>query len=148
MNKIEYIKWKEYPTDHATRAYQNGFFLEAIQVLHGFLEAKMRDLLMVSRHGNIRRGFHEIWDITQEMGFNALAKTLLVSGKLTEKEYKDLQRFNSTRNRVVHKFFWEPYKKNYKGVPKKEYDHIFNTGMKLVERMDSKAGYLLYRRNE
>jgi len=143
---MEYIKWKEYPTDHASRAYREGFFLEAVQVLHGFLEAKMRDLLMVSRHGNIKRSYQEVWDITQETGFNILARALFVSGKLTKKEYDDFQKFNRLRNRVVHKFFREPYEKDYKGVPKKEYDLVFQAGMRLVDQIDHKAGSVLYRR--
>jgi hypothetical protein len=143
---MEYIKWNEYPTVHATRAYGEGFFLEAVQVLHGFLEAKMRDLLMVSRHGNIKHGYQDVWDITQEMGFNVLARALLVSGKLTKAEYDELQRFNSMRNRVVHKFFWEPYAKDYKGVPKKDYDLVFQMGIRLVDQIDFKAGTVLYRR--
>jgi len=143
---IEYIGRKEYPTDHASRSYREGFFLEAIQVLHGFLEVKMRDLLMVSRHGNIRRSLQEIWDITGEMGFNVLARALFISGKLTKKEYNDIQRFNSLRNRLVHKFFWEPYGKCYKGVPKKEYDFVFNEGIRLVDQIDFKSGSILYRR--
>lgn len=143
---MEYIKWKDYPTEHANRAYEEGFYLEAIQVLHGFLEAKMRDYLMVSRHGNLKRGYKEIWDITQEMGFNQLARTLFITGKLNQTEYNKLQRFNSTRNRVVHKFFWEPYEKDYKGVPKKEFDEIFQAGINLVEEMDVKAASILWRR--
>jgi hypothetical protein len=142
----EYIKWKGYPIDHALRAYQEGFFLEAIQVLHGFLEARMRDLLMVSRHGNIKRGFQEIWDIIQEMGLNVLARALLVNGKLTKAEYNEFQRFNSMRNRVVHKFFWEPYEKHYKGVPMKEFELVFRTGIKLVDKIDFKAGTIDSRR--
>ncbi|MDD2467847.1 MAG: hypothetical protein PHI97_28035 [Desulfobulbus sp.] len=145
---MEYIKWKEYPTEHANRAYEEGFYLEAIQVLHGFLEAKMRDFLMVSRHGNLKRGYGEIWDMTQEMGFHQLARTLFVTGKLSESEHAKLQRFNSTRNRVVHKFFWEPYDKDYKGVPKNEFDEIFQTGLSLVEEMDGKAATVLWRRQK
>jgi hypothetical protein len=143
---MKYIKWKEYPTDHAVRAYREGFFLEAIQVLHTFLEAKMRDLFMVSRHGNLSGGYREIWDVTQELGFNVLARALFASGKLTKKEYNQFQQFNSLRNKVVHKFFWEPYDKDYKGVPKKEYDQLFQVGMKLVEGVERKAGLLLHRK--
>jgi hypothetical protein len=139
---MKYIKWKEYPIDHASHAYREGFFLEAVQVLHGFLEAKMRDLLLVSRHGNIK-GYQEVWDIIQEMGFNVLARALFASGRLTKKEYDDLQRFNSLRNRVVHKFFREPYDKDYKGVPKKEYDLVFQVGMRLVDKIDYKAGSMI-----
>jgi hypothetical protein len=143
---IEYIKWKEYPVDHASRAYREGFFLEAVQVLHGFIEVKMQELLMVSRHGNIKRSLQEVWGIAQEMGFNVLAKALFVSGKLTKKDYENLQRFNSLRNRLVHKFFLEPDEKDYKGVPKKEYDLIFQAGMKLVEQIECKTGLIMYRR--
>jgi hypothetical protein len=143
---MEYIRWKECPIAHAKRAYEEGFYLEAIQVLHGFLEAKIRDFLMVSRHGNLKRGYGEIWGITQEMGFHQLAKTLFVTGNLSEPEHTQLQRFNSTRNRVVHKFFYEPYEKDYKGVPKREFDEIFEAGLSLVDVMDGKAATVLWRR--
>ncbi len=68
-----------------------------------------------------------------------------MTGKLSESEHAKLQRFNSTRNRVVHKFFWEPYDKDYKGVPKNEFDEIFQTGLSLVEEMDGKAATVLWR---
>ena len=144
---MDYSRWKEYPTDHAARAYRDGFFLEAIQVLHGFIEAKLRDFLMVSRHGNIKGGYQDIWDLTQEMGFNVLARALFVSGRLTKNEYEELQRFNSLRNRVVHKFFWEPYDKDFKGVPRNEYDAAFKAGSRLIEALDFKAGEVLFRRH-
>lgn len=98
--------------------------------------------------GNLKRGYREIWDITQEMGFHQLAKTLFVTGKLSELEHSKLQRFNSTRNRVVHKFLWEPYEKDYKGVPKREFDEIFQAGISLVNEMDGKAATVLWRRQK
>lgn len=142
----DFIKWTEYPTEHAIHAYREGFFVEAIQVLHGFLEAKMRDLLMVSRHGNIDGGYGNIWDVTQELSFNVLAKTLFISGKVSPNEYRDLQLFNSTRNKLIHRFFWEPHKKDYQGIPREDYDKVFQAGIHLVELMDAKAGHLMSRR--
>jgi hypothetical protein len=145
-NTKGFIRWKGYPTNHAMRAYREGYFVEAIQVLHGFLEAKMQELLMVSRHGNIVGSLKEVWDITQELSFNALSKALFISGRISQSEYKDLQKFNSIRNKLIHKFFLEPYEKDYQGIPKKDYDKVFHAGIDLVEFMDTKTGYLMSRR--
>jgi len=145
-NNKKFIKWKLHPVEHARDAYKNGYFLEAVQILHGWIEAKLRELLMMSRHGNIRGGYSEIWDIAEETGYNYLARALLIIGKISKKEYKELQEFNSLRNKIVHKFFHDPYDKEYKGVPLKDYDRVFDSGIKLGKKMGNRSEAVLHRR--
>ena len=38
MKKMEYIRIRDWPPDHAYEAYKRGYFVEAIQVLHGYIE--------------------------------------------------------------------------------------------------------------
>jgi hypothetical protein len=147
MKKDEkFITWKLDPVEHARRAYKAGYFLEAIQILHGWIEAKLRELLTMARHGNIRGGYSEVWDIIEETGYNYLARALLIIGKISKKEYKELQEFNSLRNKMVHKFFYDPYDKEYKGVPLKDYDRVFDRGIKLSKKMENRSVTILHRR--
>jgi hypothetical protein len=37
------------PIEHAKKAYSEGYFLEAIQVVHGFLELQMRELIYLQK---------------------------------------------------------------------------------------------------
>jgi hypothetical protein len=147
-NDEKFIKWKIDPVKHAYGAYKDEYYIEAIQVLHGWIEAAIRELLMMSRHGNIRRVFSEMWDIAEETGYNYLSRALLIIGKISQKEYKELQEFNSLRNKIVHKFFYEPYDKEYKGVPLKDYDRLFKRGIKLAKKMESRSESLLWRRSK
>ena len=47
MGKDEFIRIKEWPTDYAQTAYNQDKFIEAIQVLHGFIETKLQELLIL-----------------------------------------------------------------------------------------------------
>jgi hypothetical protein len=147
-NNENFIKWKQLPAEHARDAYKNGYFLEAIHILHGWIEAKLRELLIMSRHGNIRGGYSEVWDIAEETGYNYLTRALLIIGKISKKEYKELQEFNSLRNKIVHKLFHDPYDKEYKGVPLKDYDRVFNRGIKLSKKMENRSVAVFNRRSK
>ena len=40
------------------------------------------------------------------------------------------------RNEVVHKYFYEPYEKEYKGIPLVKYSKIYNAVESLVNKIE------------
>ena len=44
---MKYIKFSGIPNEVAIEAYSNGHYAEAIQILHGYVECKCRELLML-----------------------------------------------------------------------------------------------------
>jgi hypothetical protein len=141
-----FIRCENNPVEHALNAYKNAYYLEAIQIFHGWIEAKLREYLMMSRHGNIRRRYSDAWDIAEETGYNYLARALIIIEKISKNEYKGLQEFNSLRNKLVHKFFYDPYEKDYQGVSLKDYDRVFNKGIQISKKMEKRSVSVLHRR--
>jgi len=143
---LEYIRRKGDLFAHARKAYEAGYYLEAMQIVHGFLEAAMRDLAMVSNGPDPENGYADVWDIAQELTLNVLSKTLFLSKKLSKAEYIRIKEFNRIRNNIIHKYFWEPYSKEYEGIPKQEYDCAFENGLGLIEIIYEKGVEENYKR--
>jgi len=109
--------------------------VEAIQVLHGWIEAQARSLLTLvgSLHFNARLA--DTWDSVDEMPYKDVVKALLAVGQLTKEEAADLLRINAVRNKMIHQIFKDPYEKIHKGFPKHEFDKVFSDAMRWADRM-------------
>ncbi len=68
--------------DHAREAYKAGFYIEAMQVLHGWIEVRLRELLLSLRAEavGIDKHWGRIWDMTNEIPLLAAARALFVAG--------------------------------------------------------------------
>lgn len=137
----EFIRIHKWPADHAQEAYDAGYYIEAIQTLHGWLEIKLRELLQLqrtARPGPERDGeWGHAWDMTHDLSLNSIAKALFISGALPEDVLNRILGFNRVRNNLVHKLFRDPYEKEYLGIPKEEYDAAFHAGVELGELIES-----------
>lgn len=129
----QYIRPKKWPMAHAKEAYEAGYYIEAIQVLHGWVEVKLRELLISLRAESVGHDKHfgRIWDMTTEISLLSAAKALFIAGVISEPQYSRIQAFNRVRNNLIHKFFYDPYEKIYPGVPKREYSAALRAGDKL-----------------
>jgi len=135
----EFIRIREWPTHHAKQAYENGDFIEALQVLHGWIESRLQELLQLYGVNDCNQKHNKIWDIVSQINFNNSVKVLYILNILSDNEFQQLTKFNSTRNQLIHKIFHEPYEKIYEGIPKKEYDNVFNQGMRLADIIQLKV---------
>ena len=138
MKKKEYIRIRDWPTDHAREAYEKGYFVEAIQVLHGWIETQARSLLMLVGNVYFSTKQAETWDSVNEIGYKDVVKALLAVGQITKHESSDLLQINSARNKMIHQIYREPYEKVHLGFLKSEYDRIFQQAMQWAERMSEK----------
>src|SRR4051794_6497366 len=94
---MDFIRSNGWPPEHAKKAYDAGYFIEAIQVLHGWIEAKLQELMMVSSPRS-EKGLAPIWDETLELSLIPLVRILTIQGILTDGKATDLRKFNSMRN--------------------------------------------------
>ena len=119
--------------DHAREAYKSGFYIEAIQVLHGWIEVKLRGLLLLLDSDAVKNDKHwaRIWDMTNEFPLLIAAKLLFVAGVISEKQFNRIQAFNRVRNNLIHKFFYDPHEKPYPGILRREYSAALRAGDKL-----------------
>jgi len=129
----EFIRIRNWPTDHAKQAYTDGNYIEALQVLHGWIESRLQELLHLYGVIDCKQESKKIWDIVNQINFINSAKVLYILNILSDNEYQQSVKFNSTRNQLIHKIFHEPYEKIYEGIPKKEYDNVFKQGLKLAD---------------
>ncbi len=100
----QYIRPKKWPMDHAKEAYKAGYYIEAIQVLHGWIEVKLRELLISLRAETVGHDKHfaRIWDMTTEISLLSAAKALFIAGVISEPQYSRIQAFNRVRNNLIH----------------------------------------------
>lgn len=122
---MEYIKSSKVPDERAQKAYEAGYYIEAIQTLHGFIENQARSFLMLVGCVHFNSKQKETWDLSDTLTLNNVLKALRILNQISEKEFVQLKKFNALRNKIIHQIYKEPYEKKYSGVPKKEYDEVF-----------------------
>ena len=84
MKEDEFIKIRGLPIDHAREAFQNGYYVEAFQVLHGYIEAMARGLLMLVGSVHFSTVPAETWDTVDEMPYKDIVKALFAVGQITK----------------------------------------------------------------
>lgn len=136
----EFIRIETWVTEHAQKAYDSKNFIEALQVLHGWIENKLQEILILT--GTVDHGSEmpKIWDIANQINLVTCAHVLYVLSQLSESEYQMIIKFNSARNQLIHKIYHEPYEKIYDGYPKKQYDEAYKIGIELADLLQFKTG--------
>lgn len=126
-----------------------GYYLEAIQTLHGWLECKLRELFLMQRVKNNApwESWAKAWDVSNEFTLNNAIKALFLVSAISEEEYSGILKFNRLRNNLVHKLFHNPYDEKWKGVKKEEFDHLFKIGVDLCYEVENKAGEINMQNN-
>lgn len=122
---MEYVTPKGMPGELARKAYEDGYFIEAIQTLHGWLENQARSYLMLVGCTYFESNQKDIWDLADSISLNDTLKVLRILNQINDEEFSKFKKFNSLRNKIIHQYFKEPYAAVYKGFPKGQYDEIF-----------------------
>lgn len=130
------IFFDKYPPDHAEKAFQDGYYIEALQTLHLWIENKIQEWLLLSKHGNSKVSHKDIWDAAFSIPLTHAIKALFVVGKMPKSVYNDVCKFNSMRNKVIHRLFVEPYDGEMPSVKFEEYQQVFDKGIKLCQKSD------------
>lgn len=52
-------------------------------------------------------------------------KVLRILNQTGAQDFTSLKKFNSLRDKIAHQYFKDPYDKEYLGIPKREYDEVF-----------------------
>jgi|SRR6478735_3516598 len=134
-----FIRINEWPTEYAIKAYESKHYVEAIQVIHGFIENKLQELLILTGSVDFNKEMEDTWDIANQIKLNDCAKVLYVIGQINQTEFQNILNFNSMRNKVIHQLFKEPYDKAIKGVPLNEYDIVYKNGLELCDILQAKS---------
>jgi hypothetical protein len=125
-----------YPPDHAEAARRAGYYIEAIQVLHSWIEVKLQEWLLLSRHQNIRGSIETVWESAFGIPLLQVAKALFVTGKMNKTTFDAVCRFNAMRNKVIHKLFHENYDGRGPSISVSEYSTAFEYGIQLSNRLE------------
>lgn len=88
-------------------------------------------MLVGSVHFNSKQ--KDTWDIADTISFNDCLKVLFALNQITRVELDELSEFNSLRNKIVHQIYKEPYEVVHPGVPKSEYDKVFQRTLYQVD---------------
>ena len=135
----EFIRIRKWPSEHAQEAYDNKNYIEAIQVLHGWIENKLQELIILTGSIDFNMDSEKTWDIANQISLIDSARILYILSQITEDEFQKIIKFNSIRNQIIHKIFHEPFEKEYNGVPKTEYDKVFYDGVFLANLLQRKT---------
>ena len=133
VNRVEYLKPKGDPAELAEKAYHEGFFVEAIQILHAYLENQARSLLMLVGCVHFDAQQEDTWEIADTFNFYVCIQALYLLNQISKQECQDFLKLNSLRNRVVHGLYKEPYEKVDLGVPKAQCDEVFTRTLEQVD---------------
>ena len=130
---VDYIKPKGDPVELAEKAYRDGYYVEAIQILHAYLENQARSLFMLVGCVHFNAKQLETWDVADSFTFHDCIKALFVLNQITPHEFEEFAKFNSLRNKVIHQLYKEPYEKVHPGIPKVQYDEVFNRTLEQAD---------------
>lgn len=142
------IWFDKYPPEHARQAFNEGYYIEALQVMHGWLEVKLQEWLLIGRHGNIRGSYRDVWTSVSEISLLQAAKVLFVLGKMPKVTFETVCRFNSQRNKVIHRIFHESYETGRVPISFNECEETFRLGEKLADKLESLLARLATRGKE
>jgi len=148
--KIEHnIKIDYWPSEHANKAYDDGYYIEAIQVVHACIERQLREMLFLTRR---KPGPHEnfdlAYDLMLEIPFNTAVKVLFIQKTISQRVRDRLLAFNKTRNNIIHKIFFDASSGDWQGYPKAQYDRAFKDGLKLMNLLEDKVHTYNLNKNE
>jgi len=129
----QYITYRDDPRKLAEQAYQQEFYVEAIQILHAYLENQAQSLLMLVGCVHFNAEQEDTWGIADSFSFHQCVKALFVLNQITKDQFSEFNEFNSLRNKVVHQIFKEPYERAHEGVPKDDYDVIFKRTLDQID---------------
>jgi DNA-binding MltR family transcriptional regulator len=129
----EFIWINEWPSDYAKKAYEQKHFIEAIQVLHGSIEARLQELLTLTGSVDFEMDIDKIYHISNQVNLSNCVRILFVLGQIEQKHYQEILKFNSMRNQIIHSLFQETFDDGLKKIPKKDFDAVFKKGLVLVE---------------
>jgi len=130
------IFFDKYPPHHAEQAFYDGYYIEALQTLHLWIEGRLQEWLLLSKHKNSKVSHKARWEVVFSIPLIQVAKALFVTAKMPKRLYDDVSRFNSMRNKVIHRLFVEPYDGEMPSVKFTEYERVFKKGGKLCEKLD------------
>jgi len=132
---MKYVRLDAWPPDHAKNAYEKGFFVEALQVLHAWIELQAKELLIQVGCVRFSTKYPDTWDSLDELDYKDVVRSLYAIGQLTEKELTELLSINSARNKMIHRIFKEPHQHFHRGFPEQEYERVFKAAMTWAGRI-------------
>ncbi|MET3032480.1 hypothetical protein [Flavobacterium johnsoniae] len=142
-NKNNIISLKGYPSDHAFKAYEEGYYFEAVAVLHGFIEGQMKSLFHLHAITICKTSISDTWDVNDKISYIMLAHVLFVSNLINRNQYDILISFNSVRNELMHRFYLDKYDKDSKGLSKAKLSSCFKPAYNLLYEIMEKADNLM-----
>jgi hypothetical protein len=125
---------KRMPIDHAELAYRDGYYVEAIQILHANLEISLRIFLLLIRKENSADS-HEIEDLLDEFNYPRCSKILFILGYINKDMFDRLMEFHKWKNFIIDKLLLPMYKANTTRIIKQQYDAAFHAGIYLNQEI-------------
>ena len=140
---VEFIRRRGVADEAAQCAYSAGYFVEAIQILHSWMENQAQSLLVLVGAVHFDAKQSDTWDLTDTVGFSTCAKVLFILNQLTKPEYEELTELNQMRNKIIHNLYKEPYEVRYEGVPKSDYDKVFKRTLEQIYLLTNKCEQII-----
>lgn len=131
MKKEIFLRIDYLPFEHAEKANSDGYFIEAIQVIHGCIERQLRELIFAQGTHKPHENFDLAYDSMLEIPFNTAVKILFIQKTILKKTRDKLLGFNKIRNGIVHKIYYDKAN-GWQGFPKSQYDRAYKDGLELI----------------
>jgi hypothetical protein len=118
------------PLTHAQTAYNDGYYIEGMQILHANLEISLRIFLLMIRKENGAES-QEIEDILAEFNYTRCTKLLFILGSIDKNLFDNLVDFHKWNNFIISKLLLPVYKEDVPQVSIEQYDRAFHLGVFL-----------------
>jgi len=119
--------------------YNSKNYIEAIQVLHGWIENKLQEILILTGANDHGSEMKTVWNIANQINLVTCVHVLFVLSQLSENEYQMIIKFNGLRNQLIHKIYNDPYEEINQGFPKEKYDEGYKIGIELADILQIKT---------
>jgi len=140
---MEYIEVKGLPDKAALEAYEKGFFIEAIQIVHAFIENQAQQLVMMLGQIHFDAKIEETWDLTDSFSFIQCLKILLIMNQISKSEYSEFIELDRIRDKIVNQVYFNNYNGDSEKISKEQFDRVFKKAINQLYFFTRKSEELL-----
>jgi len=137
---MEYIKIQGNPLRLVRQIYDQGFYSEAIHVLHAYIENQARSLLVGLGHSHFNCELRSVVAISELISVNDCIAVLCVLNQISSEKFEEINKTMLKYPKFARKIFKTPYEEIYVGLNKQDYDEFFDSMLSI-------ANYFIHKLN-
>lgn len=137
---MEYTKIHKDQFGLVRQIYSQGFYVEAVHVMHAYIENQVRSLLVNIGCIHFSSEFNNVVSVSESLSVSECVAVLCILNQLTKDEFDEINQTMKLYPKFARKTFKTPYEEIYEGIVKQDYDAYF-------DRLLSHANFFIHKMN-